>query len=240
MEFVPCPRCQEMNPPSELKCTACGASMDEEPIEVAPLALVQEPEAEEVAPEPPVAAPALPTEAAPPVPTVAPPLPDTAAALAQRQAEGPPLAPAAPHPHPTPTAAAHVEPPAAGHVQLPADLAAQATALEAQITARPEAKGLYLKLADLYQHAGQKDAAATVLERLLGVDPANALARHRIDVLRGTVRHAQPAVVGTVTRPARAVRPVARPAGRGSSRRRLWIGLAALAVVVIAGGVWLL
>jgi len=38
MDFVPCPRCQEMNPPNVVKCTACGASMDEEPIEVTPLA----------------------------------------------------------------------------------------------------------------------------------------------------------------------------------------------------------
>jgi hypothetical protein len=28
-------------------------------------------------------------------------------------------------------------------------------ALEEQITARPDAKGLYIKLADLHQHAGQ-------------------------------------------------------------------------------------
>ena len=94
-------------------------------------------------------------------------------------------------------------------------------------------------MADLRQHAGQKDAAIAVLERLLGVDPANALAKHRIDVLRGTVRHAPPAVtaVHPVTRPAR---PVARSAGRGSSRRGLWIGLGALVVVLIAGGFWLL
>ncbi len=188
MDFVPCPRCQEMNPPNVVKCTACGASMDEEPIEVAPLGLAQEPEAEEAVPEPPPAAPPL---------------------------------------------------PAAAHVQLPADIAVQAAALEQQITARPEAKGLYIKLADLYQHAGQKDAAATVLERLLGFDPGNALAKHRIDVLRGTVHHAPPAVsaVHPVTRPAR---PVARSAGRGSSRRGLWIGLGALAMVLIAGGFWLL
>jgi hypothetical protein len=113
-------------------------------------------------------------------------------------------------------------------------------ALEQQIAARPDAKGLYIKLADLHQHAGQKDAAIAVLERLLGVDPANALAKHRIDVLRGTVRHAPPAVtaVHPVTRPAR---PVARSAGRGSSRRGLWIGVGALAaVVLVAGSVWLL
>jgi hypothetical protein len=219
MDFVPCPRCQEMNPPNVAKCTACGASMDEEPIEVAPLALAEEPEAEpeEVAPEPPPAAP---------------PLPAAAAAPTQRPAGVPPLPPAATPPPATPAAAA-------AHVELPADLTPQVAALELQITARPEAKGLYIKLADLYQHAGQKDAAAAVLERLLGFDPGNALAKHRIDVLRGTVHHAPPAVsaVHPVTRPAH---PVARPAGRGSSRRGLWIGLGALAVVLIAGGFWLL
>ena len=215
MDFVPCPRCQEMNPPGVVNCTACGASMDEEPIEVAPLALVQEPEAE------PAAAPA---------PDVPPP--PAAVTPAQRPAGVPPLATAVAPTHATPAAAA-------AHVGLPADLTAQVADLELQITARPEAKGLYIKLADLYQHAGQKDAAAVVLERLLGFDPGNTLARHRIDVLRGTVRHAPPAVsaVHPVVRPARAV---ARPVGRSSTRRGLWIGLGALAVVVIAGGLWLL
>ena len=46
MDFAPCPRCQEMNPPNEAKCSACGASMDEEPIAVAPLEFVHEAEAE--------------------------------------------------------------------------------------------------------------------------------------------------------------------------------------------------
>jgi hypothetical protein len=49
MDFAACPRCQEMNPGNAVKCTACGASMDEEPVEVTPLALAQEPEPE---PEP--------------------------------------------------------------------------------------------------------------------------------------------------------------------------------------------
>jgi Tol biopolymer transport system component len=205
--------------------------MDEEPIEVTPLALVQEPESEEAAPEPPSAAPPLFT-AAPPLFSAAPPLPTAAPAPTQHPANVPHLATATAPPHATPAAAV-------AHVELAADVTAQVAALEAQITARPEAKGVYIKLADLYQHAGQKDAAAAVLERLLGVDPGNALAKHRIDVLRGTVHHAPPAVIGLrpVARPAR---PVARPPGRGSSRRRLWIGLAALAVVVIAAGVWLL
>ncbi|HSD27965.1 MAG TPA: hypothetical protein VLL75_11730 [Vicinamibacteria bacterium] len=115
-------------------------------------------------------------------------------------------------------------------------MAVQASSLEEQIAARPQAKALYLKLADLHQHAGQKDAAIRALERLLGVDPGNALAKHRIDVLRGTVHHAPPVTaVHPVTRPPR---PVARPVGRRSSRRRLWIGLGALAVVLIAGVFW--
>jgi sugar lactone lactonase YvrE len=122
------------------------------------------------------------------------------------------------------------------HAAPPAGVAAQVAALEQQITARPDAKGLYIKLADLHQQAGQKDAAINVLERLLGVDPGNALAKHRIDVLRGTVRHAPPVTaVHPVVRPAR---PVARPAGRGSSRRGLWIGLGALGVVLVAGAFW--
>ena len=185
MDFVPCPRCQEMNPPNVVKCTACGASMDEEPIEVTPLALAQEPEAEEVAPEP------------PPPRRRYPPLRHRrgrARDAAPRRV--PPLPPAAAPPHATPAAAA------AAHVELPADVTAQVAALEQQITARPEAKGLYIKLADLYQHAGQKDAAAAVLERLLGFDPGNALAKHRIDVLRGTVHHAPPAVIGGASRDA--------------------------------------
>jgi hypothetical protein len=119
----------------------------------------------------------------------------------------------------------------------PANLAAQAAALEEQIAARPDAKGLYIKLADLYQHAGQKDAAVGVLERLLGVDPGNALAKHRVDVLRGTVRHAPPVVaVHPVVRPPR---PAARPPRR-PSRRPLWIGLGALGLVLIAGAYWML
>ena len=43
MDFVSCPRCQEMSPPDTTKCPACGASMDEEPIEVEPLGLAEEP-----------------------------------------------------------------------------------------------------------------------------------------------------------------------------------------------------
>jgi hypothetical protein len=109
-------------------------------------------------------------------------------------------------------------------------------ALEQQIVAKPDAKALYIKLADLHHQAGHKDAEINALERLLGVDPGNALAKHRIDVLRGTVRHAPPVTaVHPVTRPPR---PVARAAGRGSSRRWLWIGLGALAVILVAGGYW--
>jgi hypothetical protein len=187
--------------------------MDEAPVEVAPLALApQEPE-----PQPEVAAPSPGVPAPPPLPAAA----------------------AAPHavPHAAPHAAPSGAAPAAPHAQLPPDVAAQAAALEEQITAKPEAKGLYVKLADLYQHAGQKEAAVTVLERLLGVDPNNALAKHRIDVLRGTVHHAPPALAAAlpVTRP---VRPVAHPSRR--SRRGLWIGLGALAAVLVAGGLWFL
>jgi Tol biopolymer transport system component len=115
-------------------------------------------------------------------------------------------------------------------------VAAQVATLEEQVKARPGAKALYLKLADLQQHAGQKDAAIHALERLLGVDPGNALAKHRIDVLRGTVHHAPPLTpVHPVTRPPH---PVARPARRRSSRRGLWIGLGALGVVLVAGAFW--
>ncbi len=217
MDFVPCPRCQEMNPPNVAKCTACGASMDEAPVEVAPLALAQEPE-----PEPEEAA------AAPPEAPAPPPVP--AAAAPPHPAGVPPLPPSAAPPH----HAAPAAPPV--HAAPPPDVAAQVAALEQQITARPDAKALYIKVADLHQHAGQKDAAINALERLLGVDPGNALAKHRIDVLRGTVHHAPPVTaVHPVVRPAR---PVAHPAGRGSSRRGLWIGLGALGVVLIAGAFW--
>ncbi len=226
MDFAPCPRCYQMNPPNAEKCSACGASMDEAPAEVAPLAL-KEPEPgvqAEAAAQPSVAPPeALATaEAAAP------------AAAAVGQAPRPAVPPAPPVPpashQPAVTAAA----PAAA---LPAEVAAQAAALEEQIGAKPEAKALYLKLADLYQRAGHKDDAVHALERLLAVDPANALAKHRIDVLRGTVHHAPAPVVPVhpVTRPPH---PVARPARRRSSRRRMWIGLGALGVVVIAGVLW--
>ena len=189
MDFVPCPRCQEMNPPNVAKCTGCGASMDEEPVEVKPLGL-----ALEAGPEP--------------------------------EPEAPPAE--APSP-----------PPASPHVAPPAGVAAQAAELERQIAARPDAKGLYIKLADLHQQTGQKEAAIAVLDRLLGVDPANALAKHRIDVLRGTVRHAAPpvAAVHPVARPAR---PAARPAARrGVSRRGLLVGLGVAAVALVAGAFWL-
>ena len=214
MDFAPCPRCQEMNPPHAVKCAACGASMDEEPLQVELLGLAPEPEAEpaEVAPADVPEHP--PTVEPPPRPGGAPPLPPTAAP-----------------PHP----AAQAAPPA--HAAPPPDLASQVAALEQQITARPDAKALYIKLADIHQRAGQKDAAINALERLLGVDPGNALAKHRVDVLRGTVHHAPPVTaVHPVTRPAR---PMARPAGRGLSRRNLWIGLGALAVILLAGGLWL-
>ena len=219
MDFVPCPRCQEMNPPNVVKCTACGASMDEEPIEVTPLGL-----AREVEPEPEPAA--LPLDV---------PAPTSAASVT------PPPRPAGVPPLPPGPAPLHAAPPpaAAPRVGQPADVASQAGALEEQIAARPDAKGLYIKLADLYQHAGQKDAAIAVLERLLGVDPANALAKHRVDVLRGTVRHAAPptAAVLPVVRPAR---PVARPTlRRHSPRRGLFIGLGVAAAVLAAGAFWL-
>jgi dipeptidyl aminopeptidase/acylaminoacyl peptidase len=185
--------------------------MDEEPIEVAPLGLAQEVEA-----EPEEAAPLPEVPSLSPRPVGAPPVPSGAAA--------PP---------------AVLSPVAAARVGPPADVSAQASALEQQIAARPDAKGLYVKLADLYQHAGQKDAAVAVLERLLGVNPGNALAKHRIDVLRGTVRHAAPplAAVLPIVRPAR---PVARPvARRRSSRRGLFIGLGSAAVVLAAAAFWL-
>ena len=242
MDFVPCPRCQEMNPPTEAKCSACGASMDEEPIAVAPLGLAQEVEAEaEAAPQEAVPPqPAPPTGPPPPIAAPAPPPlrpvgapPHTTAAAPP--AVRPPVAPASPE-QARPAAPSGAAP-AAVRAELHPAIAAEATALEEQITTRPDARGLYIKLADLYQNAGRKDAAVGVLERLLGVDPGNALAKHRIDVLRGTVRHA-PAVIPVhpVTRPAR---PVARPAGRRSSRRGLWIGIGTLAALVVAGGFWL-
>jgi Tol biopolymer transport system component len=228
MDFAPCPRCQEMNPPSAVKCAACGASMDEAPVEVAPLALAPEPEpvvqAEE-APQPPTSAPPVvsPADTAPIDPLDVPPPP--------AGGRVPPLPPSAAAPHHVAAA------PPAAPAAPPPDVAAQVATLEEQIAARPEAKALYLKLAELHQHAGQKDAAIHALERLLVVDPGNALAKHRIDLLRGTVHHAPPVTaVHPVTRPPH---PVARPAGRRSSRRGLWIGLGALAVVLVAGAFWL-
>jgi hypothetical protein len=207
MDFAPCPRCYQMNPPNAVKCSACGASMDEAPAEVTPLAL-KEPEPEVQAEEVP-----QPSTAGP---SVTPPAGAGSAAAP---------VPAAP-------------PPTAAPPTLPADLAAQVAALEEQIAAKPDAKALYVKLADLYQHAGQKDAAVQALERLLGIDPGNALAKHRIDVLRGTVRHAPPVTAAhPLTRPAH---PVARPARRRSSRRGVWIGVGALGLVVVAGALWLL
>ena len=77
-----------------------------------------------------------------------------------------------------------------------------------------------------------------MLERLLGVDPGNPLAKHRIDVLRGVVRPTSPPTVA-VHQVVRPPRPVIRPVRR-SSRRRLWVGLGALALVLIAGAYWLL
>jgi hypothetical protein len=124
---------------------------------------------------------------------------------------------------------------------LPQPIASEASALEAQIAARPEAKALYVKLADLYQQAGRKDAAIAVLDRLLGVDPKNVLAKHRLDVLRGTIQHHHPPAPATAhpgMRPAHTgAHAVAR---RRSSRRGLWIGLGVAAVVVIAGAYWML
>jgi hypothetical protein len=207
MDFAPCPRCYQMNPPNAEKCAACGASMNEAPAEVTPLALKEpEPEvqAEEV-PQPPTAGR-----------SVAPPAGAGSAAAP---------VPAAP-------------PPTAAPPTLPSDLAAQVAALEEQIAAKPDAKALYVKLADLHQHAGQKDAAVQALERLLGVDPGNALAKHRIDVLRGTVHHARPVTAAhPVTRPPH---PAPRQARRRSSRRGVWIGVGALGLAVVAGALWLL
>jgi Tol biopolymer transport system component len=221
LDFAPCPRCYQMNPPNAEKCAACGAAMDEAPAEVAPLSL-KEPEPE--------------VQAEPAQPSVAPPaVPEAPAAAPAASAAGQTPRPPVP---PTPPGVPSSRPGApAGSAALPPDVAAQAGALEEQIGAKPEAKALYLKLADLYQHAGHKDEAAHALERLLAVDPGNALAKHRIDVLRGTVHHGAPvAAVHPVTRPPR---PAARQARR-SSRRGLWIGLGAAGLVVLAGGLWFL
>jgi Tol biopolymer transport system component len=196
--------------------------MDEAPVEVAPLALKEpEPEVQPEAAAPSVVPPAMPPQASAAAP----------AATAAGQAARPPVPPAPPRPP-----ASHPAAPSAP-AALPAEVAAQAAALEEQIGAKPEAKALYIRLADLYQHAGHKDDAVHVLERLLGVDPGNALAKHRIDVLRGTVHHAAAPVVPVhpVTRPPH---PVAHPARRRSSRRPVWIGVGALAVLVVAGAFW--
>jgi len=225
MDFAPCPRCYQMNPPNAEKCSACGAPMDEAPAEVAPLAL-REPEPEvqaEEAAQPPVVPPAGAPEASAAAPAT------TDVGQAPR-----PAAPGAPAGPP----ASHQAAPPAAPAALPPDVAAQAAALEEQITAKPGAKALYIKLADLYQHAGHKDAAVQALERLLAVDPGNALAKHRIDVLRGTVHHAAPVgAAHPVTRPSH---PVARSARSRSSRRGVWIGVGALGLVVVAGASWLL
>ncbi len=175
MDFVPCPRCQEMNPPDVLECTACSASMDEEAIEVTPLGLAPQ--------------------------------------------------------HPSPAAPA-------ARPELPAYVAAQVAALEEQIAARPDAKGLYFEVADLHERAELKDAAIDALERLLGIDPGNALARNRIAVLRGAVPRSPPAV--TAAHPVKRIaEPVARPTRPASSHRGLWLGLGAMAAVLVGGGFWL-
>jgi Tol biopolymer transport system component len=223
MDFVPCPRCQEMNPPNETRCTACGASLDEAPIEVAPLTFAEEEETDTEAAETPADAAVEAPQA-----TAAPPLPTPAAPPAE--AVPAPAAPAS-TPVPSPTRAA-AEPAA----DLPPALAAEVAALRGQIRARPEGRAPYLKLCEIYQHVGNKDAAVAALEELLAVDPGNALARHRIDVLRGTVQHQ--------ARPVASVHPVSRPArpARRAPRRRpvaVWIGLAAALVLAVAGVLWL-
>ena len=66
---------------------------------------------------------------------------------------------------------------------LPPEVQSQAQSLEEEIKAKPTAKALYLKLAEVYEGAGRRDLATATLNRLLEIEPGNTYVKHRLSLL---------------------------------------------------------
>jgi Tol biopolymer transport system component len=116
--------------------------------------------------------------------------------------------------------------------------------LERRIAEKPDAKALYLQLSQVYSDAGRKDLAASVLDRLLAVDPQNHYVRHRLDQLKRPGASAPSSTERAVTSRPRPRPP--RPSGplatvrEWISRRPKTVALAAGLLVLVLVGLSLL
>ena len=188
------------------------------PAVAAPAALEPEPSFEYAFDTPasvpaPPAAPEPPAPA-PPAPEAMPPLPEPVAVAAPEPLATPEPAVAAAPPSPPPVVVAPVPPPAPAVRETPAPAAPvpAPAAIDGEL-ASPT-------LAELYFNQGFPEKAIEVYRRLLGLEPANARARARLDELLALVAApAAPALpaTGAGAAPTFAGEP---PAARGSEEAR--------------------
>jgi Tol biopolymer transport system component len=122
------------------------------------------------------------------------------------------------------------------------DILAKVAKLEADLAQKPQAKALYLQLAQIYVDGKRNDLAAAVIERGLAFDPNNVYFRHRLGQVTGRPEPKAPAgglvaQAATVQHPAaRLPRPATPPARAGAGRlprnRAIAVAAALLAIAV--------
>jgi hypothetical protein len=147
----------------------------------------------------------------------------------------PPTVPLQLEEEPVPVAAPEslAPPPVAAFAAAP-EVLARVGKLEAEIAQRPQARALWLQLAQIYADGQRRDLAAGVIERALELEPGNALLRHRLAQFTGRPEARQ--VVVPTASPARLPSAPAGPLSRLERRHKLaFAGLAGILVLAVAG-----
>jgi WD40 repeat protein len=126
----------------------------------------------------------------------------------------------APEPEILPEEEAVAEPAAPPAFEAAPEVLARIDKLEGEIAQKPQARALYLQLAQVYTDGKRTDLAAAVLERGIAADPGNVYLKHKLAQITG---HPEPKVpVGATpdatqqTPPATPAQP--RPAGQETAR----------------------
>jgi Tol biopolymer transport system component len=122
---------------------------------------------------------------------------------------------------------AHAPPPL--QPALSPEVQSQARSLEEEIKAKPTAKALYLKLAEVYEGAGRRDLATATLNRLLEIEPGNTYVKHRLSLLERPPSEAS-RTAAAMTIPRMTPRPAPPPRFRWSG---VVAGVALLAVLAV-------